>query len=154
MWTGEPRANDEGGIEGAKVAFRCGTFQLSSSSKPGAGRRVWYHSCRTARIGPGQRYSRISRKTIYPTSLCQPSKRGKAGGLSPTFCGRRHQDSASHHWCGAQKSQCEGAQREDETQPGSPVIGRPLDAGARRRFSRNDEVALNGTTTQGKTFLC
>ena len=52
------------------------------------------------------------------------------------------------------KSQCEGAQREmDETQPGSPVIGRPLDAGARRRFSRNDEVALNRTTTQGKTFL-
>lgn len=52
------------------------------------------------------------------------------------------------------KSQCEGAQREmDDTQPGSPVIGRPLDAGARRRFSRNDGVALNGPTTQGKTFL-
>jgi hypothetical protein len=65
MWTG---ANDEGGVEGAKVALHCGTFQLSFSSKPGAGRRVWYHSCRTARIGPGQRYSRISRKTIYPTS--------------------------------------------------------------------------------------
>jgi hypothetical protein len=52
------------------------------------------------------------------------------------------------------KSQCEGAQREmDETQPGSPVIGKPLNAGARRRFSRNDEVALNGLTTRGKTFL-
>ena len=50
------------------------------------------------------------------------------------------------------KSQCEGGRRDvDETQPGSPVIGRPLDVGARRRFSRNDEVALNGTTTQGKT---
>ena len=52
------------------------------------------------------------------------------------------------------KSHCERAQREmDETQPGSPVIGRPLNAGARRRFSRIDEVTLNGPTTQGRAFL-
>jgi hypothetical protein len=52
------------------------------------------------------------------------------------------------------KSQCEGAQREiDETKPGSIVIRRPLDMGARRRFSRNDKIALNGPTTQEKTFL-
>jgi hypothetical protein len=51
------------------------------------------------------------------------------------------------------KSQCEGAQRKmDETQPGSPVIG-PLDAGARSRFSRSDEVALNGTTTVKDFFM-
>ena len=53
-----------------------------------------------------------------------------------------------------EKSQYGEAQREmDETQPGSPVIGRPLNAGARRRFSRIDEVTLNGPTTQGKAFL-
>lgn len=52
------------------------------------------------------------------------------------------------------KSQCEGVQREiNKTQPGSPVIRRPLDTGARRRFSRSDEVALNRTTILGKTFL-
>ena len=31
--------NDEGGVEGAKVALSCGIFQLSSSSKPGAGKQ-------------------------------------------------------------------------------------------------------------------
>ena len=52
------------------------------------------------------------------------------------------------------KSQCKRAQRKmDEIQPGSPVIRRPLDTGARRRFLRNDEVTLNRPMIQRKTFL-
>jgi hypothetical protein len=30
IWTGEPRANDEGGVEGAKIALRYGTLSLVS----------------------------------------------------------------------------------------------------------------------------